>query len=440
MSTVASEVQANEPSRMLVLPEETSPDARICTLAHPRTAKPSRYYFCPEKGIFEFTRIAAPNSTCHSWLLAPEIEQDNSTTGSIAEKASKLDSCAYELKKQEKHTSPGADGGVRVSKSVSEGYVIKTPEVLVAAPIDPLFLLLPSLHSKKLFLSNDDILDELCDASRQFKYVSSNERARRLLEKRMNVVCDVVEAGDEKMYRLNTQRLLKELLAKARKMVAMGLPTSMEDRFIRKALETPVVGLKREQSSLSDAVGVWPDEASVSTPVPSERTDSQLSLATSASAASDSSLHTNITIPDDSGVSTVSDDIKHLLRIRTALSYMISASITTSLGSILNHQLSSAESPIDFSLLDEHLAHLTKMRAEVLASRSLSDFSRKRGMNEDDEAAETRAEKKRKKEEEEKRKKIGETRGLRDLKKVDTSGMKKMSDFFGKGAVTKMKK
>jgi len=57
----------------------------------------------------------------------------------------------------------------------------------------------------------------------------------------------------------------------------------------------------------------------------------------------------------------------------------------------------------------------------------------------DDEAAETRAEKKRRKEEEEKRKKAGESRGLRDLKKVNVTGMKKMSDFFGKGAVTKTK-
>ena len=50
----------------------------------------------------------------------------------------------------------------------------------------------------------------------------------------------------------------------------------------------------------------------------------------------------------------------------------------------------------------------------------------------EDEDSETRAEKKRKKEEEEKRNKSGVSRGVKNLKKVNTSGMKKMSDFFKK--------
>ena len=50
---------------------------------------------------------------------------------------------------------------------------------------------------------------------------------------------------------------------------------------------------------------------------------------------------------------------------------------------------------------------------------------------EDDEAVEARAEKKRKREEEEKRKK-SESRALKDLKKVNTKGMKKLSSFFTK--------
>ena len=46
-------------------------------------------------------------------------------------------------------------------------------------------------------------------------------------------------------------------------------------------------------------------------------------------------------------------------------------------------------------------------------------------------------EEKRKKEEEEKKAKAQESRGVRDLKKVNTTGMKKMSDFFGKAAPKK---
>ena len=76
------------------------------------------------------------------------------------------------------------------------------------------------------------------------------------------------------------------------------------------------------------------------------------------------------------------------------------------------------------------------MRAEALSTRSLSDFSKKRNLDDDDEAAEERAEKKRKQEEDDKRKKSQESRGVRDLKKVNVSGMKKMSDFFAKKGPT----
>jgi hypothetical protein len=71
------------------------------------------------------------------------------------------------------------------------------------------------------------------------------------------------------------------------------------------------------------------------------------------------------------------------------------------------------------------------MRQEAVSMRSLGDFSRKRSIIEDEDS-ETRAEKKRKKEEEEKRNKAGVSRGVKNLKKVNTSGMKKMSDFFKK--------
>ena len=421
MATRASGVQDHEHLKMLILPTGTFSKARICTLAHPRTAKPSRYYFCPDKGVFEFTRVAAPRCASRSWLLASQIRPSKSTL-------------------EDGHTLFAADDDAREYKAVSEGYVVKLPELLVATPIDPLFLLLPSLQSQKLFLSADDILDGLCDTSKHFKFMSNDKRTRGSLDERMEVVCDMVEAGAEKMYRLSIQKLLKELLLKSKAMVTLGLPTSMEDRFIQKALETPIVGLKREQSSLSDAIAASQGDTSVLTPVPSEATDSQLSASISESAASESSAQTNLTLPDEDPVPIISDGIKHLLQIRTALSFMISAYVPASLEVSLHDHLSSAESPINFQPLDEQLARIAKMRVEVLSSRSLSDFSRKRSMDEDDEAADTRAEKKRKKEEEEKRKKAGESRGLRDLKKVDVSGMRKMSDFFGRGTPTKKKK
>ena len=433
---MASEVQACEPLKMLILPKGISSNARICTLAHPRTSKQSRYYFCPDRGTFEFTRIAAPKSSCHSWLLAQQNRHDNPVADLENEKPPTQPDHANEIQGGGNNGLSEVDGA-QGYKSISLGYIVKTPEFFVATPIDPLFLLLRSLQSKKLFLSADDIFDDLCESSKHFREISNNDRMRGSLEERLNAVCDVVEAGDEKMYRLSAQKLLNELLTKAKAMVVRGLPTSMEERFVHKALETPVMGLKREQSSQSDIVGTTQDEVSVSTPVPSEARDSQSSTTTSESAASDSSTQTTVSVPDQDRVSTVSGEIKHLLRIRTAFSYMISTYVPASLGTTLNRQLSSDDSPVNFKPLDVQLAQIAKMRSEVLASRSLSDFSRKRSMNEDDEAAETRAEKKRKKEEDEKRKKVGESRSIRDLKKVDTSSMKKMSDFFGKGVSKK---
>ena len=97
---------------------------------------------------------------------------------------------------------------------------------------------------------------------------------------------------------------------------------------------------------------------------------------------------------------------------------------------------SPAESPVDFKPLQDRLQHIANLRAEALASRSLGDFSRKRGA-EDEDAAEARAEKKRKEDEETKKKKAGQSRGVKDLQKVNTGGMKKMSDFFGKAAAAK---
>jgi hypothetical protein len=79
--------------------------------------------------------------------------------------------------------------------------------------------------------------------------------------------------------------------------------------------------------------------------------------------------------------------------------------------------------------LDQRLSELANLREQALMSRSLGDHSRKRAWDEDEE---TRADKKRRKEEEDKKRKAGESRGVKELKKVNVKGMKKMSDFFAK--------
>ena len=436
---IAQVTMAIQPPQLLILPEVRSRHARICTLAHPRTSKPSRYLFDPEKGICEFTKVAAPKPTFRSWLISRAEPARQVIAIGDAEEASSTE------------TSHAANNEVvpdieqANDRPISDGYVLKNAELLIATPIDYLFLVLPCFASpsaadspskKRLFLSADDLLDKLSEKSKHFNKILGHGNTRQALEGRMKAVCDTVDAGDETMYRLSEEKLLNELVLKAENIIAKGLPSTIEERFIRKALEVPVLGLTREESNVSEA-NTTQNGTPLSESTISEAADSQISTTTSDSKASATSTATEVTIPD--GPTSPSDptSLYHLLRLRTAISYMLSSYIPPSISTTLQTLLSSPQSPIDFVPLDRHLANIAKLRAEALASRSLGDFSRKRSMYEEDDAAETRAEKKRKEEEEGKRKKAGESRGIRDLKKVDTKGMKKMSDFFGKAAAKK---
>ena len=429
------------PPKLLILPNNPSPEARICTLAHPRTSKPCRYYFDPNQGIYEFTTVAAPKSLPRSWLISNRIRSEkteaesSNTSGEAAETTKHAHNTVGESV-----PFPPAGKEVSDSRPISAGYVMKHAEILVATSIDYLFIILPSLSNsssvkspslKGLFLSIDDLLEKLFDGSKHLPHLADHGPIQQAMEQRMQVVCDTVDAGDEKMYRLNEELLLDELVLKAKNMVAKGLPTSMEESFICKALELPIMTIKREQSSTSETNGLQND-----TPL-SESTSSDTVESQAGSATSADSVDTEVTVPEDSGPTTGEGELYHLLRIRTALTYVISVYIAPALAATLDSLLVSERSPVNFKPLDDRLSSIARMRAEALAARSLGDFSRKRSMYEEDENAESKAEKKRRKEEEEKKKKGSESRGIRDLKKVDTKGMKKMSDFFGKGAATK---
>ena len=407
--------------KLLVLPKESTSDARIVTLTHPRTSKPSRYYFDPTHGLYEFTRIAAPKAACRSWLLKSQ---------SVHQQKRKRDE--ERATKQEQRLGRAQNG---VESSIENGrndgkihndYVIKNPELLVATPIDLLFILLPSLVDRKHFLSADDLLDGLSERSKHFAHVCSTKRAREQLEVRLEAICDTVDAGDEQMYRLNEDKLLAELVLKAKKMVISGLPASMEEQFVRRALETPLAIVKSEESSASANGTDTPQSESTA----AESVESQASTCTVDSHSTVTSAATEITVPEEP-ITNDSKDL-HLLRLRTALSYMLSSYVPMSLASSLTATMASEKSPIDFKSIESRLAEVSKLRAEALAARSFGDFSRKRNIHEEDDLAESRLEKKKRIEEEEKKKKAAETRGIRDLKKVDTKGMKKMSDFFDK--------
>ena len=377
-------------------------------------------------------------------MIAP-THDDNSSQDTLP--LSARDSITGNLELNPTHGTP-------VSPPVADGHIIESAEFLVATPIDPLFIILPVLspkpsstkaeHLKQVFLSAEDLFDNLSEVSRHFRHVVNHGPTRELIERRLEAVCDSVAAGDETMYRLSNEKLLQELLGKARRMVGGAFPRTLEARFVRKALEAPIMSVKREESSLSvDTKFDLEEECPVAQSgieTPSEGRDSQSSTSTSRTVDSHTSSSTSISVISESAPISAPEGIPELLRLRSALSYLLSSYIPPHLSACLNQTLLSSDSPVDFTSLELHLANLSRLRAEALASRSLSDFSRKRGMNDDDEAIESRAEKKRKKEEDEKRKKAGESKGVRDLKKVDTTGMKKLSDFFGKGAAGCKKK
>lgn len=392
---------AEKPSKTFILPSNTSANARLLSLSNPQSGEPSRYFFCPERGIFEFTVVPSPASAPRSILFTPKENQSIKSTS-------------------------------QDEKSPAKASIVKKAELLVATPIDAAFFLIPlfspsTRSGQSLFQPLDDIIDSNDDLHPHFRHVLYDETFRKTLLARAEAICDTVEAGDENMFRFSETKLLKELLAKAERMASQGLPASLEERFVRQALAAPLMSVKRNDALTNQ--GSKDNEAS-----PIELDESSDSPSTTTATPSVSTPAGETTpVPQPAGED--SDDIRRLQRISVALTFMKDSYLPSALSSRIDELLASQDSPLDLKPLTNRLKELATLRAEATASRGVSDFSRKRGL--DDEEVENRAETKRRKEEEEKKAKASESRGVRDLKKVNTTGMKKMSDFFGKAAVKK---
>jgi hypothetical protein len=285
-----------------------------------------------------------------------------------------------------------------------------------------------------MFLSSDDHFEKLPEASSHLSEIMRWPKTRALVERRMGAICDTVEAGDEIMFRLHEKKVLLAILDKAAKMSDGGLPPSMDEKFVKKALEAPLLIQKREMNR-GEVVTTSNNDSKTSTP-PTESAESQsTSTSTDTAESQPSTAATSFTeepTTTDNVVSAMqaSPEVIRLQRLRIAFNFICSNYVASTLAGQLQEALAKADATsIDFSPLDEYLTKLSKLRAEALAARSVGDYTRKHGRDEEDD--EVRAEKKRKMEEE-KKKKASESRGVRDLKKVNTKGMKKMSDFFKK--------
>lgn len=395
------DTRSSSPPKLFILPTKASKDARIVTLPNPRNAKPSRYLVCPTTGIYEFTKIAAPKTTPRSWLIQTE-EKDGET---------------------------------------AQGQITADADLFVATAIDAIFIVLPALadmkakksseEQKRLFLTSDDHFDKLSEESSHLSEILRWEKTRALIEARMSAICDTLEAGDETMFRLNDNKLVGVLLDKARKMSEGGLPASMEDKFVTKALEAPMVLQNLETTTVTiQTVNKEKYDAGEATPA-SESVESESISVTAESAVSQPSTAATSFVEETSEVMSAmqaSAEIVNLQRLKVAFNFICSSYITPLQADQLQASLPKDENT-DFTPLDGYLSKLTKLRAEAATSRSMGDYSRKHAR--DEEAEEAREEKKRRLEEE-KKKKASQSRGVRQLNKVNTTGMKKLSAFFTK--------
>ncbi|KAM0348964.1 hypothetical protein ACHAPU_003898 [Fusarium lateritium] len=388
--------RAENPSKVFILPSKATSEARIVTLPNPRHGRPARYLVCPETGIYEFTKVATPKTTPRSWLI------EDTSDSTSAENSNKT--------------------------GVSMGQ-----DLYLATLIDPLFLVLPALaetqskgsEGKRLFLSSDDHFEKLPEDFSHLSEILRCDKTRKLIESRMAVICDIVEAGDENMFRINENKLANVILEKAKRMCEGGLAPTMEEKFVKKALEAPIL-VQTRQKTETTTVSKLESQSTTA-----ESNDSQSTVATAETEVSQPSTavtsFTEETVTDNI-VSAIeaSTEILELQRLRIAFSFICSSYVAATLTAQLETLLKT-ETIVDFTPLDEYLTKLVKLRAEATAAHSI-DYSRKRGLDEDEDEAFV----KKRKLEEEKKKKSLESRGVRDLKKVNIKGMKKMSDFFKK--------
>ncbi|EXJ88074.1 hypothetical protein A1O1_05002 [Capronia coronata CBS 617.96] len=416
-STAESNTQ-REPLRHFILPRDISDSSRFLLLSHPRDSTVERFLFCPERGLFQFTKVHTPSIDPRSLLFSP--------AGCDGPDSAKT-----------------LDDNNRAEQPVSRGYISKSAGFFVATPFDLAFILLPLVmpakapSGKMLFQPIDDIFEQHIQGDKHLRYIYTHGRS--MIEEAMSSFCDTLEAGDEQMYRPNEEKTLRMIMQKVDKTMQKGLPGSLEEKFVTRALETPVMSVKREDTIMS-TVSITPTNSGLATPdgeSPSESFDSQSTAASSAPSTILSEVSTA------SSVSTVIPEavpqaLRDLKKRKTVLDFILASYLPASLADRLRKRVLEKDSPVNFTPLEEHLSSLAEMRAQALASRSIGDFSRKRGPD-DEEISDLRAEKKRKQEEEDKKKNLGESRGVRDLKKVNVTGMKKMSDFFAKKPVAKAK-
>jgi hypothetical protein len=381
--------------RVCILPKSVGSGTRIVYLPHPATSTPAAFVFCPESGqIFELTKVSAPKAAARSWLISAETASLDSTG------------------------TTSAPAG-----SLQKGYVIRNADALIATPFDPIFLLLRLFpvgksQERNSFRLGEDYLELLSEQDPVMARLLRSEPFSKNMLKRFECICESQDIGDENVYKPSNEKLARVLVDKACRMVSStAWPASMDEGVVKKELDIPSIPVHR-----APHVETTPDDQ-----------------VANASAVSGIEETLQTTSQRDIDI-----DVIDVMRMRKALEYLLSAYVPKALRNDIetlfkNDKIKSITPLLDPTLLQAHLDKIKAAKAEAMALRSLSDnISRKRGAD-DEEMADARAEKKRKKDEEDKKAK-SESRNLKQLKKVDTTGMKKMSSFFAKAPAKKGQK
>jgi len=383
----------DELHRVCILPKNVGNDTRIIYLPHPATSASAAFVFCHETGrIFELTKVSAPKAAARSWLIS--ADQTTRTDGT--------------------ETTPAH------SDSLQKGYVIRNADALIATPFDPVFLLLPLFpigksQERNSFRLGDDYLELLSEQDSVMARLLRSERFSKTMLTRFECVCESQDIGDEKVYKPSNEKLARVLVDKACRMVSsMPWPASMDEGIVKKELDISSVHVH-------------------AVPQPDATSSAEMADPTAASAIEE--------VPQTTSQLDTQSGVIDVMRMRKALEYLLSAYVPKALRNDIeilfkDDKIKSITPLLDPTLLQAHLDKIKAAKAEAMALRSLSDnISRKRGA-EDEEQADARAEKKRKKDEEDKKAK-SESRNLKQLKKVDTTGMKKLSSFFTKAPAKK---
>jgi Ydr279p protein family (RNase H2 complex component) wHTH domain/Ydr279p protein triple barrel domain len=406
----------SNPARVFILPKNTSSEARIITLNDPAKGQPSRYLLCPEKGLYEFTRVAAGKIDPRSWLFTQSAQQS----------------------KEDESTE---EQTLSTTAKTTEGYLARSQDLFIATPVDPIFLLVPIFSGNEVFRTLEDYLDDagekIAPKGATLDTITNCISTSDVFTSRISAICDVLDTGMDKVYQFSLEKLSQQIYQKAIRIKDKGLPPSMQNHFVSRPLEPPIMAIKSNLAATTVVTTISQSTAESTetsqTRAQDNSDDDATQVASETTTTLDSQISMTSTVVDtasNSG-STFDQEVLDLSQLRTSINFILRSYVPFKLHeSILQHICSKFD--IDFGPLDKQLAKIEGLREDAQALRSISDnVSRKRGFEEDEDEVERRAEKKRKQEEEERRKK-SENRAIKDLKKVDVKGMMKLSSFFSK--------